>query len=187
MPRAQVQRVPRATGAEITAVGWQAEADLQYEDWLRYGSRLGLAGRNAAWWVGDWVRYGTGRYGSKYAAAARVTGYDRQTLMNYVYVATRFEFSRRRENLSWSHHAELAALELEAQEKWLDRSERERLTVRDLREAVSSKGDDGRSEASSSASRRLNQRHSRDVTPAPEGVHADRIITCPHCGEPFVA
>ena len=124
------------------------DAELTYEDWLRQGSKLGLAGRNAGWWLGDWLRYGTTRYGSKYAAAARTTGYDRQTLMNMVYVATRFEFSRRRENLSWSHHAELAALDAEDQERWLDRAAAERFSVRDLREMLlSSKQPAGRASA----------------------------------------
>ena len=53
--------------------------------------------------------------------ASRITGYDVQTLMNMVYVATRFESGRRRERLSWSHHAELAALEPPEQEEWLTR------------------------------------------------------------------
>ena len=105
--------------AELTAVGWVVCEELPYEEWLRQGSRLGLAGRNSRWWIGDWVRYGTSRYGKKYEAAVRVTGYDRQTLMNMVYVASRFEISRRRENLSWSHHAEVAALEPGEQEDWL--------------------------------------------------------------------
>ena len=125
-----------------------ANAELTYEDWLRQGSKLGLAGRNAAWWIGDWLRYGTRRYGSKYAAAARTTSYDRQTLMNMVYVATRFEFSRRRENLSWSHHAELAALAVADQDRWLDRAAAERFSVRDLREMLlSSKQPAGRASA----------------------------------------
>jgi hypothetical protein len=168
----------RRTGeprVEVTSVGWQADVGLDYEDWLRYGSRLGLAGRNAAWWVGDWVRYGTARYGSKYSAAARVTGYDRQTLMNYVYVANRFDISRRRENLSWSHHAELAALDLEGQERWLERSGSERLTVRDLREALS--GGSGRTRSVAAQ------------TTSPSAEEPDpsepQVMICPHCGEEF--
>ena len=38
--------------------------------------------------------------------------------MNMVYVASRFEVSRRREMLSWSHHAALAALDRDGQELW---------------------------------------------------------------------
>jgi hypothetical protein len=38
------------------------------------------------------------------------TGLDYQTLRNYAAVARRFELSRRRDNLSFHHHAELCAL-----------------------------------------------------------------------------
>lgn len=50
-------------------------------------------------------------------------GHDKQTLMNMVYVASRIDVERRRERLSWSHHAEVAATEREQQEHWLDRAE----------------------------------------------------------------
>ena len=91
-----------------------AAGELAHDDWLRQGGRLGVGRPGAAgWWIGDWVRYGAATYGQRYAVATRVTGYNDQTLMNMVYVATRFEISRRRENLSWSHHAELAALDRE--------------------------------------------------------------------------
>src|ERR1700722_16757964 len=106
--RTPLRALPPAQSSplEWSSIGWPAGAELGYEEALREGTRLGLAGRSAAWWIGDWVHYGSSRYGTKYALAARVTGYDRQTLMNMVYVASRFEFSRRRENLSFSHHAE---------------------------------------------------------------------------------
>src|ERR1051325_3830171 len=52
--------------------------------------------------------------------------------MNMVYVASRFEFRRRRKPLSWSHHAEVAALPPDMQECWLDLAERERMSVRSL-------------------------------------------------------
>ena len=175
-----------------------ADADLTYEDWLRQGSKLGLAGRNAAWWIGDWLRYGTTRYGSKYTAAARTTSYDRQTLMNMVYVATRFEFSRRRENLSWSHHAELAALAVADQERWLDRAAAERFSVRDLREMLlSSKQPAGRSSARRAAAPNIAPRaNSLKAVPARSPSHnferasqadtaTERQVACPHCGHRF--
>jgi hypothetical protein len=159
----------RAPIADLSAAGWTG-LDLPYDEWLRQGSRLGLAGRNASWWIGDWLRYGTARYGSKYTAAARVTGYDRQTLMNMVYVATRFEISRRRENLSWSHHAELAALEDAEQNMWLERAAVERLSVRDLREELG-------------AHRETSARAARESPPSRSATQ--RTVVCPHCGENF--
>ena len=177
-----------------------ADANLTYEDWLRQGSTLGLAGRNAAWWVGDWVRYGTARYGSKYTAAARTTGYDRQTLMNMVYVATRFDISRRRENLSWSHHAELAALDVQEQDRWLDRAAAERFTVRDLREMLSSSKQSARRPGGRGAPADNiapvpnpltpvpppSGSHTLQLMPSPEAPTAGPVV-CPECGHRFTA
>lgn len=120
----------------VTTVSWSADEDLDLAQWIRAGHRMGLTGRSAGWWLGDWLRYGNTRYGEKYSRAARITGYDTQTLMNMVYVASRIHPSRRREKLSWSHHAEVAAREPDAQERWLARAECDRLSVRDLRDAV---------------------------------------------------
>ena len=183
--------------SELTRVGWLADAELTYEDWLRQGSKLGLAGRNAAWWIGDWLRYGTARYGSKYAAAARTTGYDRQTLMNMVYVATRFETSRRREDLSWSHHAELAALAPGEQDRWLDHATAERLSVRDLREELASlQRSAGRRRPSPAGAKNgasgpiaLQRIASHDRTNGSRKTQTRsmsvRMVVCPRCGHGF--
>lgn len=159
---------PQGAPAALKSVSWVPGENLSYEEWLRQGSRLGLAGRNASWWVGDWLRYGTHRYGKKYTAATQVTGYDRQTLMNMVYVATRFDISRRRENLSWSHHAELAPLEPDRQDFWLDRAAAERLSIRDLREELSSLKEPSARERATPAKKRTEQ-----------------MVTCPECGHEF--
>ena len=118
---------------EVSPVAWAPKIPLPLAEWIRYGARFGVVGRACGWWVGDWINYGNAAYGEKYSRAARITRHDIQTLMNMAYVASRFEISRRRENLSWSHHAELAALPPEAQDRWLDRIERHALTVKDLR------------------------------------------------------
>jgi hypothetical protein len=185
--------------AELSPVSWIAGAELAYDEWLHQGARLGLAGRSAGWWIGDWVRYGTARYGSKYAAAARVTGYDRQTMMNMVYVATRFEFSRRRENLSWSHHAELAAMDIDEQERWLNRAITERLSVRDLRDLLVATRQPGRSRSGRAAAagnqppggghRQVSaDQRSRSVEGAsPVDDATERTVVCPHCGHQFAS
>jgi hypothetical protein len=174
----------RPRKSEISSIAWVAEPDLAYDEWLRLGTRLGLTGRNAGWWIGDWVRYGTAVYGSKYTVAARVTGYDPQTLMNMVYVATRFETSRRRENLSWSHHAELAPFDVDEQEHWLDRATIERLSVRDLRELLADEPSD-----SVHARRRRTGRRGRALKRASADRRGadklQRIVVCPHCGHRF--
>lgn len=131
---AQDQHLSRtASAAALTAVAWMPSVKLELDEWVKHGMRLGVIGRACAWWIGDWLRYGNLRYGEKYSRATQITGYDVKTLRNMVYVASRFDISRRRSNLSWSHHAVVAALSPEEQERWLELSDRERMSVRCLR------------------------------------------------------
>jgi hypothetical protein len=120
----------------MSSVACELGGSLDLEAWIRLGMRLGTVGRASAWWLGDWVNYGNARFGEKYSRAARVTGYDVQSLMNMALVASKFQISRRREKLSWSHHAEVAALPEEAQERWLDEAEGLRLSVHALRDKL---------------------------------------------------
>jgi hypothetical protein len=126
-------RPAQPSTAALTTTSWSPPGDLPVGDWIEQGRWLGAVGRASGWWIGDWIRYGNGRYGEKYGEAARLTGYDPQSLMNMAYVAGRYEPSRRREGLSFSHHAELAALSAADQELWLDRIEAGQLSVRALR------------------------------------------------------
>jgi hypothetical protein len=131
----------RATGDQqakviVGATCWRPRDDLDAAEWILLGRRLGTISRGVAWWLGDWVNYGNAAFGEKYSRAARVTGYDVQSLMNMAYVASRFDYARRREGLSWSHHAELAALAIEYQDSWLDNAELKHLSVRGLRDAI---------------------------------------------------
>ena len=151
----------------LTPVSWEGGERLSFEDWVGHGRRLGATGRAVGWWIGDWVRFGNTRYGERYTRAARITGYDAQTLMNMAWVASRFEISRRRENLSWSHHAELVALPDEEQEAWLDAAEENRMSVRCLREELRRARKAARSTGAEQAS-------------------AHDALVCPECGHTFV-
>lgn len=64
------------------------------------------------------------------------TGRDLQTLKNLAWVASRFATSRRRDALSWSHHAEVAAMEPADADRLLELAERDGLSQKGLREAV---------------------------------------------------
>ncbi len=157
-----------------TLVGWLPPGDLDTREWATAGRRLGLVGRRIQWLLGDWIAYGNEKFGERYSRASKITGYDTQTLMNMVYVASRFVFSRRREKLSWSHHETLAALEFDEQEHWLDEAERHRWSVSDLRlmlrlsrrEAVSADGGG-----------------SPEVGPTGGSATPVSVVRCPHCGE----
>ena len=157
----------------VTPVSWQPGHALSLSQWVADGQRLGAIGRGVNWWLGDWLRFGNVKFGERYVRASRITGYDVQTLMNMVYVATRFESGRRRERLSWSHHAELAALEPPEQEEWLTRAENERLSVRDLRAELRRVTRAGETETIAAAS--VQEGASVSITTEPAHV-------CPNCG-----
>lgn len=157
----------------VTPVSWQPGHAISLSQWVADGQRLGAIGRGVNWWLGDWLRFGNTKFGERYVRAARITGYDVQTLMNMVYVATRFESGRRHERLSWSHHAELAALEPELQDQWLIRAEEERLSVRDLRAELRRVLRSGEQEAIAAQS----GDEAASVSVPTESQHV-----CPHCG-----
>jgi hypothetical protein len=162
------EREAGATQGALSKIAWVPQGDLDHTDWLATGRRLGTFGRCSQWWIGDWVRYGTARWGEKYAEAARVTGYDVASLRNMAWVASRFDLSLRNDKLTWSHHVLLAPLEPDEQEKWLRRACEERLSVADLRLEL----------------RALRQRESQpppDV-PAAGGDSRGELAVCPHCG-----
>jgi hypothetical protein len=137
MTAAALDERRRAGGSKVKAVispvGWTVRETIDLAEWVAAGQNLGTMSRCSQWWLGDWIRYGNARFGERYVRAAKVTGYDVQSLMNMVWVASAFVISRRREKLSWSHHETLASLGEEEQERWLDVACERRLSVSDLR------------------------------------------------------
>jgi hypothetical protein len=159
-------KVPRSTGA-LSKIAWVPQRGLGHSDWLAAGRRLGAIGRCSQWWIGDWVRYGTSRWGEKYAEAARVTGYDVASLRNMAWVASRFDLSLRNDKLTWSHHVLLAPLDSEEQRRWLQRASEERLSVADLRLELRALRDSEERKPSGGAT------VARD---------SGELAVCPHCG-----
>ena len=154
----------------VTPVAWRGHVELTLEEWRGYGATIGVVCKSTNWWVGDWLRFGQRRYGDRYPEASELTGYDEKTLRNFAYVAGRFEMSRRRDNLSWSHHAELAALEPDDQDYWLERAVERHLSVRRLRAAL-----------------RAAQLLTGDLEAGPTVESSavergDEELVCPHCG-----
>lgn len=116
-----------------TSLGLRMDPGTDYESWAAFGQDLAATAKTLPWALGDWVFYGW-QFGARYREALDATGLDYQTLRNYAWVAGRWEMSRRRDTLSFSHHEELANLALdEEQDEWLDRAEESGWTVKQLR------------------------------------------------------
>jgi hypothetical protein len=125
---------------EITETSWQPVGEMSFEDWCEAGAKLGRFAEAVQWWIGDWLNYGAVTYGEKYSQALAATGYEYGSLRNMASVAGEFDLSRRRDNLSWSHHAEVAGLGPAEQEAVLDQAEREGWTRQQLRSATHGNG-----------------------------------------------
>jgi hypothetical protein len=120
----------------VTGVGLQISKNLAFEDWERAGHRLSRIVDSSAWWLGDWLVFGKKNYSDRYQRAIRAVGLQYQTLRNYAWVARRFDLDRRRSRLTFQHHAEVASLLVEEQDRLLDRAEREIWTTKQLRKAI---------------------------------------------------
>jgi hypothetical protein len=117
----------------VTSRGLQIAPDVDFETWAALGSRIAGISSACAWCLGDWLVFGERTYGERYRAAVDATSLDYQTLRNYAWVARRFPVSRRRDTVSFQHHAEVAALPEAQQDLWLQRAERLRWSRNELR------------------------------------------------------
>lgn len=111
-------------------------SELSFEVWRQIGSQVFAVANSCAWWVGDWLSYGENYFGDRYEQAITGTSLDYQTLRNYAWVAKKFRLSRRRDSLSFGHHAEVAALTEAEQDEWLTRAERFNWSRNELRRRI---------------------------------------------------
>lgn len=166
-----VRQEPRRT--TTLSVGWAPKGEIDHPQWVRAGQYLGTVERVSQWWIGDWLLYGAEKWGEKYAEAAKITGYDTGSLRNMASMASHFPLSRRRDNLTWCHHAAVASLDEAEQDHWLARAGEEKLSVADLRLELK--------HARSSAA----EIGVTDDDPAVSSEPAEcQEIPCPHCGKP---
>jgi hypothetical protein len=106
---------------------------LPSAEWVRIGQQICLIADASCWWLGDWLVYGQDKFPDRYRRAMVGTALDYQTLRNYAWVARRFAPSRRRDSLSFQHHAAVAALAEPDQDLWLVRAAAFGWSLRQLR------------------------------------------------------
>jgi len=120
----------------MSGVALHIPAGLSFEEWAQAGRQLSNIVDSSAWWLGDWLVFGKTNYADCYQLAIQRAGLRYQTLRNYAWVARRFPVGRRRAMLTFQHHAEIASLPVEEQDRLLDQAEREMWTTKQLRMAI---------------------------------------------------
>jgi hypothetical protein len=94
-----------------TTISLELPPDTAFEIWVETGRKLAKAANAIQWWWGDWWAFGETRYGQRISQLSESgCPLAPETLMNYAVVCRRFEPSRRREVLSFSHHQVVAPL-----------------------------------------------------------------------------
>lgn len=130
----------------LTKVGLKIPEKLSFEDWERAGRNISGMFNLSSWCLGDWLAYGMKNFEDRYRRAIQSVGLQYQTLRNYAWVSRQFSHERRRPQLSFQHHAEVAAFPLEEQNSWLDQAEQMMWTTKQLRASIRDERTGGESE-----------------------------------------
>jgi hypothetical protein len=120
----------RTTGLYLT------DPDLSYEQLEAVGGLLGRMHQSLRFAIGDWLLLMEARFPEKFSQGAEVLGISEDGMREYLRVSEKVPRSVRREQLSWSHHRAVAALEPPEQKEWLDQAVTERLSHHQLRDRL---------------------------------------------------
>lgn len=99
-------------------------------------TEAGSVTRGCMFILGDAINYAEGRWGDKYDRWLEITGLEYQTLRNAAWVARSVDLSLRRDNLTFDHHKLVASLDAAEQERWLNLTDREGMSVRRMRKSL---------------------------------------------------
>lgn len=92
---------------------------ISYDEWAALAAPIGRMVRLSMWVLGDWLNEGTERFGELAEQAVALTGLDYDTIRNARWVTTKFPLERRRPELSFTHHQEVAGLDPEVADRLL--------------------------------------------------------------------
>lgn len=131
-----VRDLEAAGALTSTALDLSERPDLPLESCEALAAFFGQLNHSSRWWIADLLNFVEMRHGEYVAHVSEATGLAPQTIENIMSVGRRVPPSRRRERVSFSLHAEVAALEPEEQVRWLEVAEKERLTKTELRARI---------------------------------------------------
>jgi hypothetical protein len=128
------------TAKDVIAASWTptglklTDPELPFGVYEEIGQALGSIRDSTAWALGDWILFGEGVYGERYAQAVEATGRAKATLTMYARVALRVAPKRRRKQLSFYHHRLVARFDdPDLQDSWLRAAASEKWSVEEFR------------------------------------------------------
>lgn len=130
----------------LTPVSLELPEGVSLEAWGGLLPRIEQISNGTNWWLGDILLYGENAYGELYSQylpddLATATAYKTAR-----WVASRIAPERRRPELSWSLHREVAPCESVEQDLLLDLAQAEGLSVRALRKVIADRKGSGTKE-----------------------------------------
>jgi len=121
---------------QLTNNSLHFDKSISFEEWSEVGKTLSRIHGAVQFWIGDWIRFGEGKFGEKYSQALESTDYSYKALRNMKYVADKVDLSLRKDNLDFSIYMAIAPLEPKEQAKWLKTASEKHLTVKQLKTEI---------------------------------------------------
>jgi len=138
--------IPNCT---VTLTGASFEESISFDEWLEIGRKAVRVSYAIQWLIGDWLNFGWKTYVDKsgtedpvyrvkYKNAVDNLPYEYITLRHFSWVSRSVDLCRRRHELSFNHHQEVASLRPKQQSHYLAMAVEHGLSVADLRELIRS-------------------------------------------------
>lgn len=122
----------------LTDTGLEVSGQPTFAEHESVGEFIRRVHKASPWWVVDWLAYAESRAEWRERREQLVDAgvYAEKTIRNMEYIGRRLPKSRRRDNIDFTLHAEVASLEPAEQEEFLDRVEEEGLSRIELRKEI---------------------------------------------------
>jgi N6-adenosine-specific RNA methylase IME4 len=122
----------------LTETGMEVEGKPSFSDYQGVGDFISRAVKSSNWWAVDWLKYGRSRpdWKERLDALLDVTQYSEETARKLRYLGENLASERRRADVDFSAHIEVAPLPPREQEHWLEEAASRGLSTRELRAEI---------------------------------------------------
>jgi len=121
--------------AGYSNVGISFDDAMSKHEWASIGLKLAIANQRLLWYLADWANFGEVKF-SALREYCEAHGMDYRRLRSLAKVGAGVRMDRRKDQLDFYFHAEVAGLEPKEQSKWLTDAQEQHMTRADLREAI---------------------------------------------------